>query len=269
MLANVGSMSNKGIETAINFHAIQKNNFSWNISMNLAHNKNEITSLSNDVFQTESIKTGDAFIRGGSVNTTSIIEKGKPVGTFYTWKCLGLDESGMYILDDMVDGIPGLSNEDRTYVGSAQPKLIYGFSNSFTFKNWDFNFFLRGVYGNDVFNFGKLAYATTQWLPGSNVLKEALTIGLNENPKTNSYYIEKGSFLRLDNATLAYNFRTNNLFLGIQKLRIYVTGQNLFTITNYSGIDPEVNMSGLAPGVEGRSYYPKSRTYSIGVKLEF
>lgn len=269
MLANVGSMSNKGIETAINFHVIQKNNFNWNISMNLAHNKNKITSLSNEAFQTESVKTGYSFIRGGSVNTTSILEKGKPVGTFFTWKNLGIDESGLYILDDMIDGKPGLTNEDRTYVGSAQPDLTYGFTNSFSFKNWDFNFFMRGVYGNDVFNFGKLAYATTQWLPGANVLKDALTIGLNENPKINSYYIEKGSFLRMDNATIAYNFKTNRTLLGIQKLQIYITGQNLFTFTNYDGIDPEVDMSGLSPGVEGRSYYPKSRIYSTGIKLEF
>jgi len=268
MIANVGTMSNKGIEVMINADVIRKDNFRWNVSFNLAHNKNKITKLSNDAFQTTSIKTGDIFIRGGSVNTTSIIEEGKAVGTFYGWLCTGLDKTGKYIMDDMIDGKPGLTVEDRTYIGCAQPKLTYGFSNTITYKKWDINFFLRGVYGNDLLNYSRMAYATTQWLPGANVLKEALTIGLNENPKMNSFYIEKGSFLRLDNATIAYNFNTKGSW-GIEKFRVYFTGQNLFTITKYKGLDPEVDMSGLAPGVEGRDYYPKSTTFLLGVSLAF
>lgn len=269
MIANVGAMSNKGIEAMVSVDVIRKNDFRWNISANLAHNTNKILSLSNDVFQTKSIKTGDAFIRGGSVNTTSIIEEGRDVGSFYMWVGKGLDASGNYIIDDMVDGVPGLTTEDRTYVGSAQPKLTYGFSNTFAYKGWDLNFFMRGVYGNDVLNYSRLAYATTQWLPGANVLHEALTLGLNENPKLNSFYIEKGSFLRLDNAAIAYNFDIKKSSLGIQRLRAYLSAQNLFVITKYNGVDPEVDMSGLAPGVEGRDYYPKSRTYSLGVNLGF
>ena len=269
MIANVGTMSNRGIEALINVDIIQKNNLRWSISMNVAHNTNKILKLSNDAFQTKSIKTGDAFIRGGSVNTTSIIEEGKDVGTFYMWVAKGLDESGKYIFDDMIDGVPGLTTEDRTYVGSAQPKMTYGFSNSISYKNWDFDFFLRGVYGNDVLNYSRLAYATTQWLPGANVLKEALALGLNENPTLNSFYLEKGSFLRLDNASLAYNFNLKKSLLGIQKIRVYFSGQNIFIITKYHGVDPEVDMSGLAPGVEGRDYYPKSRTFSFGLSVRF
>ncbi len=268
MLANVGSMSNKGIEVLVSGDIIRQRNLRWTTSLNLAHNKNEITKLSSEDFSTSAIKTGSAWIRGGSDNTTHIVEEGREVGTFYGWLSYGLDEDGMYIMDDMIDDEPGLTNDDRTYIGSAQPKLTYGISNSIQYKNWDLNFFFRGVYGNDLLNFSKMSYATTQWLPGANVLHDALSIGLADNPKYNSFYIEKGSFLRLDNASLSYNFDIDGIS-EIRKLRVYVTGQNLFTITNYTGLDPEVEMSGLDPGVEGREYYPKSRTISLGVNVSF
>ncbi|NLB55658.1 MAG: SusC/RagA family TonB-linked outer membrane protein, partial [Lentisphaerae bacterium] len=268
MLANVGSMSNKGIEFLLSGDIIRKTDLRWTASLNLAHNKNEITRLSSEEFATSSIKTGSAWIRGGSDNTTHIVEEGKEVGTFYGWLSYGLDENGMYIFDDMIDGKEGLTNDDRTYIGTAQPKLTYGLSNIITWKNWDLNLFFRGVYGNDVLNFSKMSYATTQWLPGANVLREALTIGLADNPKYSSFYIEKGSFLRLDNASLSYSFDVSK-WNYLQKLRVYVTGQNLFTITNYTGLDPEVEMRGLDPGIEGREYYPKSRTISLGVNVSF
>ena len=268
MMANVGSMSNKGIEIMINGDIIRKKDFRWNAAFNIAHNKNEITSLSNDQFTTSSIKTGSAWIRGGSNNTTHIVEEGKELGTFYGWVCKGIDSEGKYIMDDMIDGKAGLTDEDRTYIGSAQPKFTYGLANVISYKNWELNFFFRGVYGNDVLNFSKMSYATTQWLPGANVLRESLTMGLKESPKYCSLYIEDGSFLRLDNASVAYNFDINEKY-GFNKLRVYVTAQNLFVITKYTGLDPEVEMSGLDPGVEGREYYPKSRTFSIGVNLSF
>lgn len=268
MLANVGSMSNKGFEVLLSGDIIRKNSIRWTSSLNFAHNKNLIKSLSNDDFATSAIKTGSAWVRGGSSNSTHIVEEGKEVGTFYGWLCKGIDENGQYIYDDMIDGKEGLSDEDRTYIGSAQPKFTYGWSNNITWNRWDLNFFFRGVYGNDLLNFSKMSYATTQWLPGANVLEEALTIGLKTSPVYNSYYIEKGSFLRLDNASIGYSFDVSRL-KGINKIRLYLTGQNLFTLTNYTGLDPEVEMAGLDPGVEGREYYPKSRTVSMGVNISF
>ena len=268
MLANVGSMSNKGVEVVLSGDIVRSNKFRWTTTINAAHNKNKITSLSSDEFSTSSIRVGSAWIRGGSDNTTHIVEEGREVGTFFGWRSYGLDENGMYIFDDMIDGKAGLTNDDRTYIGSAQPKLTYGISNIISVGNWELNLFFRGVYGNDLLNFSKMSYATTQWLPGANVLHDALTIGLKDNPKYSSFYIEKGSFLRLDNASLGYSFDVNR-WNAIHKLRVYVTGQNLITFTNYTGLDPEVEMSGLDPGVEGREYYPKSRTLSVGVNISF
>ncbi len=268
MAANVGSMSNKGIELTLTGDVIRKSNFRWTVSVNAAHNENKIISLSNEEFTTSVIKTGSAWVRGGSTNTTHIIQEGYQVGQFFGPKCLGIDDAGKYILDDMVDGIPGSTVGDYTYIGKAQPTLTYGISNNLTYKNWDLNFFIRGVYGNDVLNFSKMSYANLQWLPGANSLYEGLTLGLKQSPFFNSYYIEKGSFARLDNMTLSYSILPKDM-LGISRIRLYGTTHNLFTITKYKGVDPEVPMTGLDPGIEGREYYPKSRTFLLGINVTF
>lgn len=268
MAANVGSMSNKGIELTLTGDVIRKTNFRWTMSVNAAHNENKIISLSNEEFTTSVIKTGSAWVRGGSTNTTHIIQEGYQVGQFFGPECLGIDDAGKYIINDMVDGIPGFTVGDYTYIGKAQPLLTYGISNNLTYKNWDLNFFIRGVYGNDVLNFSKMSYANLQWLPGANSLYAGLTLGLKQSPFFNSYYIEKGSFARLDNMTLSYSILPKDM-LGVSRIRLYATTHNLFTITKYQGVDPEVSMSGLDPGIEGREYYPKSRTFLLGVNVTF
>lgn len=268
MMANVGSMENKGIELTLSGDVIRSKDFRWTLSMNAAHNENKITSLSNTEFTTSSIKTGSAWVRGGSTNTTHIIQEGYQVGQFYGPESLGIDETGKYIINDMVDGIPGFTITDYTYIGQAQPKLTYGVNSTTTYKNFELTLFLRGVYGNDVLNFSKMSYANLQWLPGANVLSTGLTMGLKQSPFYNSYYIEKGSFARLDNLTFAYSLLPKDM-LGVSRIRFYGTVHNMLTITKYKGVDPEVPMSGLDPGVEGREYYPKTRTYILGINVTF
>jgi iron complex outermembrane receptor protein len=268
MMANVGSMENKGIELTLSGDVIRKADLRWTISVNAAHNENKILSLSNEEFTTSSIKTGSAWVRGGSTNTTHIIQEGYQVGQFYGPKCLGIDETGKYIIDDMVDGIAGFTVTDYTYIGKAQPKLTYGINSTTTYKDFELSFFIRGVYGNDVLNFSKMSYANLQWLPGANVLASALTMGLKQSPFYNSFYIEKGSFARLDNLTFAYALQPKDM-LGVSKIRFYATAHNLMTFTKYKGVDPEVPMGGLDPGIEGREYYPKTRTYILGINVTF
>jgi len=268
MVANVGSMMNRGVELMLTGDVIRKKDFRWTLSFNAAHNHNEIVSLSNEEFTTSEIKTGNAWVRGGSSNTTHIIKEGYQVGQFYGPECLGIDENGLYIINDMVDGKPGFTITDYTTIGEAQPLLTYGISNNLTYKEWELSFFIRGVYGNDVLNFSKMSYANLQWLPGANVLSDALTMGLKQSPYYNSYYIEDGSFARLDNLTLAYSLLPQNM-LGISRIRFYATTHNLFTLTKYKGVDPEVPMHGLDPGVEGRDYYPKTTTYLLGINVTF
>ena len=268
MLANVGSMSNKGVELTLSGDIIRKDELNWTLGLNLARNRNILTSLSNDLFSTSSIKYNNLTVRGSGNQTTHILEEGREVGTFFGWRNLGLDAEGKFIMDDMIDGKEGLTNDDWTYIGTAQPDFTYGISSALSYKNFDLSFFLRGVYGHDIINVTRMRYATTLWLPGTNVLRDALTNGLTDNPRYSSYYVEKGSFLRLDNATLAYNFNIHN-FWGINRLRMYVSGQNLFVVTNYTGLDPETSMEGLNPGIEASDYYPKARTFSLGVNLSF
>jgi iron complex outermembrane receptor protein len=267
LLANVGDMENKGVEVLLNVIPVQTKDLQWAINFNLAHNKNVVTKLSNEEFHTDRILSGSAFIRGGSNTTTHVLEEGQAFGTFYGRNCEGLDANGKYIFTDInEDG--KIDDKDFTYIGSAQPKLTYGISNTVSYKKWDLSFFLRGVYGNKVLNYSRMSFATTQWLMGANVLREALTNGLKDSPIYSNYYIEDGSFLRLENLTLGYNFKTDNI-KWMKNLRLYVVGQNLFLITKYKGLDPEVNMGGFEPGVEGRDYYPKSRTFMMGVNISF
>ncbi len=270
MMANVGDMKNTGIEVLLNLDAIRTKDFSWNTSLNLAHNKNEVTSLSNKDFTTTRIYAGDAWIRGSSGGTTHVVEEGRPIGQFYGWRCDGIDADGKYILYDAT-GDGQISEDDRTYIGDAQPDLTFGWNNSFRYKAVDFSFFFRGSIGNDVLNHVRMAYAQPGYLIGSNALDDPLTYQLKEVPKFCSYYIENASFVRLDNVTLGYTFNTKNINW-LDKARIYVTGQNLFVITSYKGLDPETNVGrndGLAPGVEDREFYPKARTFTFGVNLTF
>ena len=267
ILANVGDMSNKGFEVVINGDIIRNKDLRWTVSLNFAHNKNIITRLSNDIYSTSSIKTGEINLSGTTGLTSSIVEVGQEVGTFYGWECLGLDHDGKYIIRDLnKDGI--IDNLDRTHIGHALPKLTYGISNTISYKDFDFNFFLRGVYGNQVLNNPSLSYGNTLWLPGINVLKEALTNGITDAPTYSSYYIQKASFLRLDNMSIAYNFNPKNS-LGIKDCKVYLSAQNLFVITKYKGLDPEVTMSGLSPGVAEDFFVPTARSYSLGININF
>jgi iron complex outermembrane receptor protein len=116
MMANVGDMKNQGVEVMLNYNAVHTKDFNWTTTLNLAHNKNEVTKLSNGEFTTTRIYTGDAWIRGGSSNTTHVVEEGYPIGQFFGWQCDGIDEDGKYILRDLNgDGI--ISEDDRTYIG--------------------------------------------------------------------------------------------------------------------------------------------------------
>ena len=266
IMANVGDMRNTGIELSLNADAIRTKDFDWNISLNLAHNENEVTRLSNDVFTMDKILLGDVFIRGGSSSGTHVLEEGRPIGQFYGLVCNGIDENGRYILVDK-DGDGEISDPaDYDYIGSAQPKLTYGITNSFRYKNFDLSFFLRGTIGNDILNATRMAYAQSGFLPGTNALDDPLTYTLSETPRFSNYYLEKGSFMRLDNLTLGYKIKALN------GIRVYFTAQNLFVITKYKGLDPEVPMDsgdGLTPGVEPREFYPKARTFSVGLNLNF
>ena len=274
--ANVGDMSNKGIEVALNFDAIRTKNFRWTTSLNLAHNKNEITKLSNDLYSTSRVYVGDPWIRGASGVTSHVVEEGRPVGQFFMLKANGIDENGKYIIEDInKDG--QITDDDRTYCGDAQPDLTFGWNNSFSWKNWDASFFIRGTIGNKVLNNPVAAYGNNTYISGTNALKNDMLLKMSESSRVCSYYVEDGSFARLDNMSIGYTFNTKNIGW-LQKARVYAAAQNLFVITGYKGLDPEVEIfrgeasdsnAGLDPGIEPRNYMPKARSFTFGVNFTF
>ena len=274
--ANVGDMSNKGIEVMLNLDVIRNKKFSWNTSINLAHNKNKITKLSNDLYSTDRVYVGDPWIRGASGVTSHIVEEGYPVGQFFMLKCEGIDSNGKFIMVDL-NGDGQISDDDRTYCGSAQPDLTFGWNNTFSWNRWDASVFIRGSLGQKGLNNPRAAYGNNTYVAGANAMKgDDLTL-LRENSRVCSYYLEDGSYARLDNMSIGYTFDTKKIDW-LDKARIYVAAQNLFVITGYSGLDPEVevfrgeasdNNAGLDPGIEPRNYMPKARSFTFGVNLTF
>ena len=270
ILANVGDISNKGIELVINADIIKNNDFRWSVSFNVAHNKQLITKLSNNDFQIQNAMVGYVPGGGQSGATTSILREGEEISTFYGLKCLGLDKNGMYIFQDVNnDGV--IDSKDYQIIGHALPKATYGITNTISYKGFDLSFFFRGVYGNDIFNDDKMQMGNPTNFP-AQVYEVATTTPLRDKIVYSSYYIEKGSFLRLQNASLGYNFNSKNL--GLNKLRVYITGENLFVITKYSGLDPELaaqNGTGgiLAQGIDPGGMAPLIRRIILGVNVVF
>lgn len=170
-----------------------------------------------------------------------------------------------------------ISDDDRTYVGDSQPDLTFGWNNTFTWKNWDASFFLRGQIGGKLLNNPRAAYGNNTYVAGANAMKGDDLMLLRENSRVSSYYLENASFARLDNMSIGYTFNTKKIDW-LDKARIYVAAQNLFVITSYSGLDPEVELfrgeasdtdAGLSPGIEPRNYMPKARSFTFGVNLSF
>lgn len=279
MDANVGEMTNKGIEFTLNAVPVRTKNFMWSTTLNLSHNKNTVDKMQNETFHTTNLTQGDPMVAGVSADGwTQRIMEGEPIGTFYTYQYAGIvnGRSEYYVLDENGNRTGETTNnpslKDRSITGCAQPKLNAGWNNTLTYKNWSLNAFITGVFGNDVYNSARAHYTAAQMFSdGKNVLKEFLSnpVGDASGSLPSDRYIEKGSYVRLQTLSLSYTFR--NCFNDwIQDLTLYGTANNLFTITNYKGLDPEVNMGGIDPGIDYRwSRYPHTRTFMVGVKINF
>ena len=279
MDANVGEMTNKGIEFTLNAVPVRIKNFMWSTTLNLSHNKNTVDKMQNETFHTTNLTQGDPMVAGVSADGwTQRIMEGEPIGTFYTYQYAGTvnGRSEYYVLDENGNRTGETTNspslKDRSITGCAQPKLNAGWNNTLTYKNWSLNAFITGVFGNDVYNSARAHYTAAQMFSdGKNVLKEFLSnpVGDASSSLPSDRYIEKGSYVRLQTLSLSYTFR--NCFNDwIQDLTLYGTANNLFTITSYKGLDPEVNMGGIDPGIDYRwSRYPHTRTFMVGVKINF
>lgn len=280
MNANVGNIKNSGIEITINATPVRVNKFQWETSLNLSHNKNIVEKLSNDLYSVEYIdpSESDTYITGFSGAFTQRIMEGEPIGTFYMWEWAGYDEDGVsvFVDRDKEGNVVGTTTKpdetDRTLVGNAQPKLTMGWNNTFTWNKLSLTAFFQGVFGNKIFNAPRAYFSNVGNVAiGYNILsevpKEQKSTDYNSHAPSDRY-LENGSYLRLSQLTLGYDF--GNIGNWIKNINLYATCNNLFTITKYSGRDPEINLSGMAPGIDDRnSHYPRTRTYLFGLKVNF
>lgn len=278
MTANVGDISNKGIEITINAIPVQTRNFTWSTSINLSHNKNVVEKLSNETYSVDYIDQANPDVGGYTSTNVQRIMEGSPIGQFYLWEWAGYDENGNSVFNDydengnLVGTTDAPDDTDRRKAGSAQPKLTYGWNNDFTWKNWTLNLFFQGVAGNKIFNATRCYYNNVGLVAnGKNILSEAASEQNANDSRAHApsdRYLENGSYFRLSTLTLGYNFgRIGNW---VNNIRLYATCNNVFTITKYKGVDPEIYLGGLTPGVDWRNTtYPRTRTFMVGLNINF
>ncbi len=269
--ANAGSIKNSGVELALTATPVRTGNFSWKTSFNLAHNTNVVQSLSKDIYNLPAFYTAQLGGKGQSGNYSQIVQPGQPLGAFYLWHYVGKSATGISSYQNAAGATIATQplTTDQRIAGNAQPKMVYGWNNTFYYKNFDLNFLVRAVTGNQILN-ATLANLNN---PTDSKLQNIPTFTLGESFKdVNGYlisdrFLESGNYLRLDNATLGYTFKTKTT--AFKSIRAYVSGTNLFIITKYRGVDPEVSLSGLTPGIDNNNFYPKTRTFLLGLNASF
>lgn len=277
-LANVGSMQNRGIEIMLGGTPVKTKDFEWNTTLTFSHNANELLSISNDLYQREGWwNTGDA---GEPVTVpTQRVEVGKSLGNFWGLKSVGVTEDGHWLIEDPETGetleYATKLNDDgyRQYLGNGIPKFILGWSHSFRYKDFDLNIQTSGQFGFKILNEQRMFYENNaiQY----NKLKSAADpvygiapLASNQEQMFVSYYLEDGDYLKFDNITLGYTYTLpKNKYL--KSARLYVSGQNLFCITGYSGLDPELDNSIWNAGRDPRDKYPTIRSFTVGLSVNF
>ena len=268
-IANVGSMYNKGVEFSLNAQPVSNRNFTWDAGFNITYNKNRITNLTvvPDDATYKGIQTGNISggVGGGFAQINAV---GYSTSTFNLYKQV-YDANGNPLenvfVDVNEDGI--INEEDLSKSKSAVPDWFMGFSTNLNYKRWSAGFVLRSSIGNYVYNNVYSSGGSLIRILGGYVLCNASTnyleTGFNGSSSDllSDYYIQNASFLRMDNLTLGYD--AGKLFNNSASLRITGGIQNVFVITKYKGIDPEISN-----GIDN-DFYPRPRTYSLGLSLDF
>jgi len=269
--ANVGEIEIKGFELFVQTFPVRMNNFEWKTSLVLSSYKQNVINLSNETYSWSELQEGWLSGPGlvGDRNWTQVVMPNVPIGTWYMPEYAGLSPDGKFLFYTEAGGVTrDITLAERRIVGNAQPDFELGWSNYFNFyKNFDMSFNIRAIYGYEIFNTTRLIFGNPIALPNTNALVSAITEkenGLDDNPKPSSYYLEDGSFIRLDNISLGYNIKN---VPGIKNIRVYFASNNLFTLTSYTGIDPEISFDGLSFGLDQYNVYPKTRTFTFGVNV--
>lgn len=264
-IANLGTLKNKGIEVTLFGNPIKTKNFSWNLTATASHNSNKLANFSNKEFEMTYLDQG-YFGDDLKVYTMRVIE-GRSIGNFWGPKFTGFDADGGAMYEDL-DGVEGITEADYQVIGNAYPDVLLSLQSTLTYKNFDLSFLLRASIGNDVLNQSRVYYEGFGYFGGRNVLSSTLDHpDYRGGAVYSSRFVEDGSYLKLDNLTIGYNVPLKSKV--VSNLRVYFTGQNLFTITGYKGVDPEVTLQGLAPGIDWYDFYPRTKTFVFGASIRF
>lgn len=280
-LANVGKMRNQGIEIAITGIPVQTKDFEYKTTVTLSHNSNKLKSLSNDLYETTNEQ--DIAYLGEPISlATQRLEVGKSVGNFYGLKSVGVSENGLWLIENASTGeieefnSNMLTDDDYSqYLGNAVPKVYLGWTNNFRYKDFELSLQFTGQFGFKILNEARAYYENNSI--AYNRLKSAdkhpygseYELSSSQMQTFVSYYLENGDFLKLSSATLTYNvpLKENKY---IKSARVYISGTNLFCITGYDGLDPELSNSDVwSMGIDWRDKYPSIRSYTLGINLTF
>jgi len=277
IFANAGTMENKGIELLLNAKVINRKNFNWNVTFTGAYNKNEIISVSSNQF----FGTAHNITRVTEGVSIQRLAPGEPVAVFYGPVFAGFTEDGNWLFKDKEGKAVApseITGDDYAYLGNSIPKYSYGLTNSFAYGHFDASFLIKGVAGVHGVNGKRMFHENWTYYGRGNLFVSALNQKITDPPAFSSYYIENGAYTKLDNLTIGYTIPVKSNYL--KSLRVYFTGANLLTITDFSGTDPELQINYFpqdpnqetdeGPGLEPNYiYYPSSRIYTFGVNINF
>ncbi|MFV5690675.1 TonB-dependent receptor [Flavobacterium sp. LT1R49] len=263
--ANVGSLLNKGLEVALGYDLIKTENTTLTLAGNVSLLRNKVLNLSGSIngvpLNTDNVSWGPS----------SFLIAGQPIGTFNILHHTGKDNANSEtVLDVDGNGIidQGNTSPDRLIKGSALPTYTYAFNPTFQYKNLDASMLWRGSGGNKIYNGLRSSLSYLENIGKANILDSAIPLGLFTSKYGSDLWLEDGSFLRLENVTVGYNFHFEKIKY-IESVRLSLTGNNLLLITPYSGIDPELNMSGSNGFGGDNGIYPRTRSFAFGLNVKF
>lgn len=279
-MANGGTMRNRGIEVLVTVVPVQNKDFEWSTTGTFSLNSNKLISLSGSIFKSDY----DYFNTGtveysGQVTDSHRVQVGESIGNFYGFKVVDVDSEGRWIYEDRNGELVNYKDfthapEDKHVIGNGLPKWYAGWNNTLRYKNFDLNVTMRGAFGFQIINGGRMNYENVKNSRFENRLKSVNdlvfgkhTLSSEVEPEFNSYYVEDGDYWKIDNITLGYSFGQIGKY--IKSLRIYGSVLNALTITGYKGIDPEVSTDDLTPGYDTRDRYPSVRSFTFGVNVKF
>ncbi len=272
---NVGTMKNTGFEFDLGFKAVDTKDLTYDFSVIGTVMSNKFVDFSNSEYVGQDFYNMCGTEDPYPFYNLQRIQKGESLGNFYMWKYAGITEGGDWLVYDKDGDIIRASqatDADRRIVGNGMPKFTMSTSHNFRYRNFDLALFFRGAFGFDLFNIHDFYYGTRNFT--GNVLKKAygknFDINPDANPVVSDYFLERGDYFKLDMLTLGYTLPTPSCRF-LDRLRIYGTVKNVFTITKFSGVDPSTyQINGLTPGGQGsRTYYPSTRQFIVGVQLDF